>query len=118
MRESVTIGVPDPTVRLRVPQTGIVTVNIGAEPVERRLAGVAVVARGGRPNVRVAPQRVNLVVRGAPDVLESLEASAFEAAVDLEGLRPGQFQVLVRVNPPPNVTVVRVDPAQVQVRIP
>jgi len=118
VRESVTIGVPDPGVRLRRPQSAVVTVNIGAAPVERRFNGVAVTAKGARPNTRIAPARVTLVVRGAREVLDALDASAFEAVVDLEGLGQGQFQLPVRVTPPQHLTVVRVEPPQVQVRIP
>jgi YbbR domain-containing protein len=118
IRESVTIGVSDPAVRLRRPQSAVVTVNVAAAPVEQRFSGVAVVAKGGRPRVRVTPARVNLVVRGAREVLEGTRGSDFEAVVDLEGLGQGQFQLPVRVTPPQHLTIVRVEPSQVQVRVP
>jgi YbbR domain-containing protein len=118
VRESVTIGVPDTSVRLRNPQTAVVTVRVAAAPVERRFSGVRVTAKSGRTmRAKVTPSQVNLVVRGAREVLESLDADAFEASVDLEGLGQGQFQLPVRVTPPPHLTVTRVEPAQVQVRI-
>jgi YbbR domain-containing protein len=119
VRDSVTIGVPDPSVRLRTPGSAVVTVNVAAAPVERRFSGVRVTAKSARASrARVVPARVALVVRGAREVLDSLDASAFEASVDLEGLGQGQFQLPVRVTPPPHLTVTRVEPAQVQVRIP
>jgi hypothetical protein len=118
VRESVTIGVPDPAVRLREPQSAVVTVNVAAAPVERRFTGIPVTAKSARPNARIVPARVNLVVSGARELLDVLDASAFEAAVDLEGLGQGQFQLPVRVTPPQHLTVVRVEPAQVRVRIP
>jgi YbbR domain-containing protein len=118
VRESVTIGVPDPSVRLRRPQSATVTVHVAAAPVERRFIGLTVAVKGGRGSVRVAPPRVNVVVRGAREVLESLDADAFEAIVDLTGLGQGQFQLPVRVTPPQHLTIMRVEPAQVQVRIP
>ncbi|MGH9347191.1 MAG: CdaR family protein [Vicinamibacterales bacterium] len=118
VRESVTIGVPDPSVRLRYPQSAVVTVNVAAAPVERRFTGVTVTAKGGRPNSRVTPARVSLVVRGAREVLDRLDATAFEAVVDLEGLGRGRFLLPVRVSPPQHLTVEQVEPAQVRVLIP
>lgn len=118
VRESVTIGVSDPAVRLRKPQSAIVTVNVAAAPVERRFTGVSVTSKGGRAGARARPAEVSLVVSGAREVLEATSASAFEAVVDLEGLGQGQFQLPVRVTPPQHLTVVRVEPPQVQVRIP
>jgi YbbR domain-containing protein len=118
VRESVTIGVPDPAVRLREPQSAVVTVNVAAAPVERRFTGIPVTAKTPRPAARVTPPRVNLVVSGAREVLDALDASAFDAAVDLEGLGQGQFQLPVRVTAPQHLTIVRVEPSQVRVRIP
>lgn len=118
VRESVTIGVPDPAVRLRKPQSAVVTVNVAAAPVERRFTGIPVTGKSPRPGARITPARVSLVVSGAREVLDALDASAFDAAVDLEGLGQGQFQLPVRVTPPQHLTVVRVEPSQVRVRIP
>lgn len=118
VRESVTIGVPDPAVRLRHPQSAVVTVNVAAAPVEQRFGGIVVTVKGGRLRARVTPPRVSLVIRGAREVLDMLDASAFEAAVDLEGLGQGQYQLPVRVTAPQHLTVVRIEPPQVQVRVP
>lgn len=119
VRETVTIGVPDPAVRLDRPQSAIVTVNVAAAPVERRFNGVTVSVRDERrARLRVVPSRVSVIVRGAREVLESVEAADFEATVDLEGLGQGQFQLPVRVATPQRLTVLRVEPSQVQVRIP
>jgi YbbR domain-containing protein len=119
VRESVTIGVPDPAVRLRTPRSATVTVNIGAAPVERRIADVTVTSRSNRRRaLQVAPEYVAVVVRGAREVVDAIEPSALEATVELEGLGQGVFQLPVRVTPPQHVTVVRVEPTQVRVRIP
>jgi YbbR domain-containing protein len=118
VRESVTIGVSNPAVRLRQPQSAVVTVNIAAAPTERRFTGIQVVSKGGRDGVRISPPRVSLVARGAREVLEVADDAAFEATVDLSGLGQGQYQLPVRVTPPQHLTIVRVEPPQVQVRIP
>lgn len=120
VRESVTIGVPDPAVRLRTPQSAIVTVNIGAAPIDRRIADVVVTARGGSNSrtPQIVPAKVTVIVRGSHEVVNDLTPSTMEAAVDLEGLGQGQYQLPVRVTPPQHVIVVRVEPSQVRVRIP
>jgi YbbR domain-containing protein len=94
-------------------------VNVAAAPVERRIAGVKVEGRnGGTRTVQVRPAAVTVVVRGAHEVVDTLDAARLEAVVDLEGLGQGQFQLPVRVTPPQHVAVVRVEPAQVTVRVP
>jgi YbbR domain-containing protein len=119
VRETVTIGVPDPAVRLRVPQSAVVTVDVAAAPVDRRLDDVAVIGKGaGSRRPRIAPETVAVVLRGARQTLDSLALSMLEASVDLEGLGQGRYQLPVRVVPPQHVTVVRVEPAQVRVTIP
>jgi YbbR domain-containing protein len=119
VRETVTIGVPDPAVHLRTPQSAVVTVDVAAAPVERRVAGIAVLGKGsGTRAPRITPAAVAVVLRGARETLDGMAPSMLEAAVDLEGLGQGQYQLPVRVSPPQHVTVVRVEPAQVRVRIP
>ena len=118
VRESVTIGVPDPAVRLREPRAAEVTVTVTAAPVEQRVEGVPVTLRNGRgAEAAVTPARVTVVVRGAREAVDALTADAIDASVDLEGLGQGQVQLPVRVTPPQHVMVVRVEPPQVLVRI-
>ena len=119
VREAVNIGVPDPAIRLRTPQSAVVTVNVAAAPVERRIAEVDVEPRNhGRRTPRITPPRVAVVVRGAREVLDTLEPSDFEASVDVGGLGQGRYPLPVRVIPPQHVAITRVEPSQVQVRIP
>jgi YbbR domain-containing protein len=119
VRETVTVGVPDPALRLRNPQSAVVTVDVAAAPVDRRIENVAVISKGsGTRTARIVPDTVVVVVRGAQQTLDSMAPSMLEASVDLEGLGQGRYQLPVRVVPPQHVTVVRVEPAQVRVRIP
>ncbi|HEY3157864.1 MAG TPA: CdaR family protein [Vicinamibacterales bacterium] len=117
VHESVTIGVLNPGVRLRTPQSAAVTVNVVAAPVEHRISEVPVEAKGGRNGARLVPERVTVVLRGAREVVDTVRPSDIVATVDLDGLGPGQFQLPVRVGPPARLTVVRVEPPQVQVRV-
>jgi YbbR domain-containing protein len=113
--ESVNVGVPDPNVRLRTPESARVTVTITAEPVEWALQAPVVRASTG-DDVEITPPEVTLYVRG-PREARGFAASAFAATVDVEGLAPGQFQLPVQVVAPPRVGIVRIEPAQVRVRI-
>jgi YbbR domain-containing protein len=114
--ESVTIGVPDSSVRLRNPQNAIVRVSVTESPVEWAVAAIPVQIKNGGAGVQIAPLQVTVHVRGPRDTRAS-GADTFEATVDVEGLRSGQFQVPVRVIPPARIAVVRVEPSEVRVRV-
>jgi YbbR domain-containing protein len=114
--ELVNIGVPDPSVRLQSPESARVTVEVTAAAVEWAVAGVPVRARDGNRGVDVEPTHVTVYVRGPRDA-GGTDPDAFDATIDAGGLGAGQFQLGVRVVPPPRIGVVRVDPADVRVRI-
>jgi YbbR domain-containing protein len=114
--ETVTVGSPDPSVRLRSPQTARVTVNVTAAPVEWTVAGVVVQVRNATRPVQVVPRVVTVRVHGPRDA-RAESATDFDASVDVSGLRPGHFELPVRIVPPARVGVLSVEPAQVRVTI-
>lgn len=114
--DTVTIGSPDPAVRLKVPQEARVTVGITAAPVEWSVADVTVQVRNADRATQVTPKVVRVVVRGPLDA-KNVKAADFDASVDVEGLNSGQFELPVKVVPPAKVGVVRVEPERVAVRI-
>lgn len=114
--ETVNIGLPDPAVRLRSPESASIRVEVMAAAVEWAIASIPVRVRDGEREVEVEPTHVTVHVRG-PREARASGADAFEATVDADGLGTGQFQLTVRVVPPPRVGVVRVEPAAVRVRI-
>ena len=116
MTEIVTVGTPEPSVRLRSPQTARVTVNVAAAPVEWMVTGVVVQVRNATRGVQVTPRLVAVRVRGPRDA-RAEAAPEFDASVDVSGLRAGQFDLPVRIIPPARVGVVSVEPAQVRVNI-
>ena len=113
--EMVNVGVADPSVRLLSPESASVTVMITAAPVEWAVNAVPVRVRGGA-TARVAPTQVVVYVRG-PREAQSYGADAYEATIDAEGLGAGDFQLPVRVVPPPRVGIVRIEPADVRIRV-
>jgi YbbR domain-containing protein len=114
--DMVTVGSPDPAVRLKNPIVARVNVTIAPAPVELRVANVQVQIRNaGRPTV-VSPKVVTVYARG-PSERHNVAPSEFDASVDVSGLRAGQFDLDVRVVPPTQLGVVRVDPTTVKVTI-
>jgi len=119
VRESVTIGMPNSAARLKSNRNARVFVEIGATRTERTIANVPVQMfhlRDGRA-ARSTPSGVVVTVRGREDAIRRLTADAFEASVDLSGLGPGRYDVSVTVAPSRAFSIVRIDPAQVQVAI-
>ena len=114
--ETVTVGSPDPSVRLQAPQTARVTVNVAAAPVEWTVGGVMVQVRNATRPVQVLTRSVNLLVHGPREA--RVEAPGeYDASIDVAGLRPGQYDLPVKIVPPARVGVLRVEPAEVRVKI-
>ncbi len=62
-------------------------------------------------------EQVRLRVRGQRSVVTSLNASAFRAYVDLQGLTPGVHTLPINVEGPREITVVAVDPPRAIVHL-
>ena len=116
LTETVNIGVADAAVRLRQPQTARVAVTIGPAPVEWSVSDIAVKPSSVHDRVQVFPPRITAWVRGPREAMTS-DSTMFEASVEVEGLQAGEHQVPVTVIAPARVGVVRLEPAEVRVRI-
>jgi YbbR domain-containing protein len=115
--DRVTIGVANDMVRLDVPQSATVNVEILPVAEEKRLAGVAVEARGlaaGR-TATIEPTAVAVTLRGGRRNLEPLET--VRAYADVSGVPPGRYTLPVKVDPVADVEVAGIEPAKITVRI-
>jgi YbbR domain-containing protein len=119
VRDGVTIGVVDPSVRLVQAQSAQVTVDILPAPVERHVPDVPVRYRNLGTGLRanLAPQLVRVSIRGAKDALADVRADGVDAFVDLAGLGSGRYNLRVQVEPAENFGVVQIEPAVVSVTI-
>ncbi len=119
VRDNVTVGVVDPSVRLAQAQSANVTVEIWPAPVERQMPDVPVRWRnlGAGLRAQVAPQLVHVTVRGSKDALAGLRSDSAQAFVDLAGLGSGRYNLRVQVDPAESFGVVAIDPAVVSVTI-
>jgi YbbR domain-containing protein len=119
IREVVTIGVADPNVRLRTPQTAEVTVQIVTGASTRTITGVPIQLRNLDNGLRgrVLPLTVSVTIRGTQQTVSSLSADAVDASVDAAGLGAGDHNVPVRTRAAQGLTIERVNPETVRLRI-
>ena len=117
--DTVTIGVPDSNVRLRNPRDAIVTVEIRPIAVERAVSQVPVELRHAKAGLRATaePATVIVHVRGAASALSALHATDFGLYVDVAGLARGRYNLPVRFDPLQTVSIQRVEPPQLDVRL-
>jgi YbbR domain-containing protein len=119
VRDGVTIGVLDSSVRLAQPQNANVTVEIWPAPVERKMPDVPVRWRnlGTGLRAQLSPQLVHVTVRGSKEALADVHGDSVQAFVDLAGLGAGRYNLRVQADPSESFGVVAIDPAVVSVTI-
>jgi len=119
VRDGVTVGVADTSVRLAQPQIAQVTVDIWPAPVEKQIVDVPVryrnVAQG--LTAQLSPRFVRLSIRGAEAALADVQTDSVQAFVDLAGLGTGRYNLRVQVDPAERFGVVAIEPAVVAVTI-
>jgi YbbR domain-containing protein len=119
LNEVVTVGVADPSVRLRAPQTATVTVQIGPGNSKKTLTNVPVTATNAdtRLRVRLTPQAVSISLKGTREATQGLTLDDIQAQVDLSGLAAGDHNVEVKAQVRQGLTIESVVPHTVRVRI-
>jgi hypothetical protein len=119
IREVVTVGVADPNVRLRTPQTAEVTVQIVTGASSRTLSAVPVHIRNLDNGLRgrVLPATVSVTVRGTEQSIKELTSEAVDASIDAAKLGAGEHSVTVRLRAAQGLSVERVTPEAVRLRI-
>lgn len=119
VRDSVTVGVIDSSVRLAQPQSANVTVEIWPAPIERDVSGVPVRYRnlGNGLRASLSPQLAHVTIRGSKAALDDLRGDNIQAFVDLAGLGAGRYNLRVQVDRTERFGVVTIDPAVVSVGI-
>lgn len=119
VRDTVTVGVVDVSVRLAQPHSASVTVEIWPAPVERMMPDVPVRWRnlGTGLRAQLSPPLVHVTVRGSKEPLAALRGDSVQAFVDLVGLGSGRYNLRVQVDPGERLGVIAIDPAVVSVTI-
>lgn len=119
VRDAVSVGVLDSSVRLVQPLNVNVTVEISPAPVERQVNDVPIRYRNLQSGLRanLNPQLAHVAVRGSKGSLDNLRGDNVMAFVDLAGLGSGRYNLRVQVEPAERFGVVSIDPAVVAVVI-
>jgi YbbR domain-containing protein len=119
VRDEVTVGVSDGAVRLLQAERATVRVEILPAPVERQMENVFVRWRNLdlRYTARLVPAALTVTVRARRDAVESITAETINAFVDLAGLGPGQYNLVVQFDPTQNFGISAAEPATVDVTI-
>jgi YbbR domain-containing protein len=119
VRDVVTVGLLDSSVRVKSQRSATVTVQITPGPVERTLRAMPVHLRnpGAGLAAEVAPALVSVTLRGTREALNRVEADDVKVYVDVGGLGAGEYPLTVRADVAREAGVIRIDPPTVQVRI-
>lgn len=119
VREVVTIGVADPSVRPRSPQTATVIVQIVAGTATRSFQDVPVSVRNldNGLRARVLPGMIAVTLRGTKAAVGDLTAAMVAAEVDAAGRPAGDFEVEANVHSAMGVSVESVTPRTLRLRI-
>jgi len=119
LREDLTVGLLDPSLRLKTQRTVTVAVKIAPAPVERTLRGLPIRFRnlGPQLSAQVVPAVADVAVRGTKDVINKVGAGDVTAYVDLNGLGAGQYMLAIHADAPERAGVTRVEPSTIQVQI-
>ena len=119
IREVVTVGVADPSVRLRTPQTAEVTVQVVTGSAQRSLSGLPIQVRNldNGLRARLLPSAVSVTVRGTQQAISELTADGLQVTVDASGFQPGDHRTTVNVLAAQGLTVEDVEPQNVRLRV-
>ena len=119
VRDGVTVGVVDSSVRLAQPQSADVIVEIWTAPVERLVPDVPIRYRNLSSGLRatLTPQLAHVTVRGSKAAIDGVRGDAVQAYVDLAGLGSGRYNLRVQIDRSDRFGVVTIDPALVSVVI-
>ena len=93
-----------------------VTVSVRPAQLQWAVQGVPVKVLNATGRVTVSPADVTIHVRGPRDSMGA-DARSFDASVDVAGLKPGDYELPVRILIPPRIGWTRIEPAEVRVRI-
>jgi len=119
LRQDVTVGLLDPSLRLKTQRTVSVAVKIAPGPMEHTFRGLPIRLRdvGPRLSAQVVPAVVDVGVRGTRDVINRIDAENVATYVDVGGLGEGEYVLPVHADISERAGVTRIEPSMVQVRI-
>ena len=119
VRETVSIGMLDPALRIKNPRPAAVTVQILPAPFERAVRRRPVHLRNLAPTLSAEanPPSVDVTLRGNREALNRVLADDVTAYIDLSGLGVGDYTLPPHADAWQDAGVSRIEPSNVKVRI-
>lgn len=119
VRETVTVGLVDPALRLKSPRPATVTVQIVPAPLERTLRNRPVHLRdlASMLEAEATPAVVDVTLRGSRDALSRVDPDDIVVDVDVSGLGPGEYMLTPHAEASDDAGVARIEPSTVKVRV-
>jgi YbbR domain-containing protein len=119
VRETVTLGILDSSLRLKNTRSALVTVQIVPAPMEKTLRSRPIHLRNVSSGLsaQAEPASVDVTLRGSRELLNRFDADEVTAYVDLGGLGVGTYQLSVHTEGGRDAGVTRVEPSMVQIRV-
>lgn len=110
------------TASLAIQKVGAPSTPLSLTPEERTFSNLPISVTASAQDVRnfkVAPDAVEVTVRGDGKMIRTLGANDIRARVDLTGIETArELKARIEVSIPAGVSLVRVDPGEVQVIFP
>ena len=112
-----TVALKEPNENLKLASRSVKVRLQVAAVIERTLANVPVIplVDAGQPEVGVSPPVVDVMVRGVADSVQALRSDRILITVPVGGLDLGVHMVAGQANLPPWLTLIGIDPPQLQV---
>ena len=119
IRQDVTVGLLDPSLRLKTQRTVSVAVKIAPGPMERTIRGLPIRMRNLGPHLLadVVPTIVDVAIRGSRDIITKVGGEEIMTYVDANGLGEGEYMLAVHADTQERAGVTRIEPSTVHVRI-
>ena len=119
VRQTVTLGILDSSLRLKNARSAVVTVDVVPAPMERTLRNRPIHLRNVSAGLtaQAEPASVDVTLRGSREALSRFESDELSAYVDLGGLGVGTYQLTVHTEVARDAGVTHIEPAMVQIRI-
>ncbi|PWT80786.1 MAG: hypothetical protein C5B57_11650 [Blastocatellia bacterium] len=119
VRDTVTVGLLDPSLRLKTSRSATVEVQIEPAPLERTLRNLPVHLRhlSATLTAQSVPATADVTVRASHIALSHIGADEISAYVDLAGLGAGQYMLQVRADGTREAAIVKIEPSIVRVKI-
>ena len=119
VRDTVILGLLDPSLRLKTVRSARVTVEILPAPLERTLRSRPIHLRGlaATLEAEAVPAMVAVRLRGSREALDRVADDEVVAYIDLAGIGIGQYPLTVHAEGARDAGVTHVDPPSVQVQV-